>query len=169
MIRFARAAVLSCSVLAVAACKAESEAAMRERLDGWFALGDTLSFVAQRECTSAAFALVDGSIGASMPVEHGVPDMLRQVAQRGAAAFDHRETTPDAAMINAVNVNRALGMQMRRAALEARNCMDDAAEVAFRAALENPDVVIAFDSDAASIMLLDRQARRLLVAKGAGA
>ena len=107
-------AAVSAAVTA-AACSRDDEAAMRARLSPWFGLGETLAFAARSDCAAAAFRLVHGGIGASMAVEASVPEMLRALPGRGAAAVDDPQLAPDTVMVEAANAERAIGMAMRRA------------------------------------------------------
>ena len=157
------------SVLIVAACSRDDEAAMRARLAPWFGIGDTLAFAARSDCAVAVFRLVHGAVGAGMVVETDVPAMLRALAGRGAAAVDDLRLAPDAAMVEAANADRATGMAMRRASLEAKACMDERVEAAFRQVLVDPRAVLAYDPAERAVILMDRDAAILLVAMGARA
>ncbi|WP_152495975.1 hypothetical protein [Roseovarius sp. THAF8] len=148
------------------ACARDDEASMRARLSPWFALGETLAFSSRARCAAAAFRLVSADIGAAVPVERNVPDMLRALPRRGVAALDDPDMTPDAAMVDAVNTQRTFGMQMRRAGLEARPCMDGKVGVEFRRLLMRPDTVLAYETTDGTLMLMDRANRVLVVAAG---
>lgn len=161
-------AAVSAAVTA-GACSRDDEAAMRARLSPWFGLGETLAFAARSDCAAAAFRLVHGGIGASMAVEASVPEMLRALPGRGAAAVDDPQLAPDTVMVEAANAERAIGMAMRRASLEARACMDDRVEGAFRQVLVNPRAILAYDPSERAVMLMDRDAGLLIVAMGAKA
>ncbi|MGK7754613.1 MULTISPECIES: hypothetical protein [unclassified Roseovarius] len=148
------------------ACARDDEASMRARLAPWFSLGETLAFSSRAHCAAAAFRLVSADIGAAVPVERNVPDMLRALPLRGVAALDDPEMTPDAAMVDAVNMQRTFGMQMRRAGLEARPCMDGKVGVEFRRLLMRPETVLAYETTEGTLMLMDRANRVLVVAAG---
>lgn len=164
-----RSAVFGAVALAtLAACAREDEAALRARLAGWFALGETVAFVARSDCAAAVVRVIDGQIASAMPVTRDVPRFLRALSRRGAAALDDAAQAPDAGLMATANSERATGMAMRRAALEARGCMDRAVEGAFRRALLDPQAVLAYDRDSGAVMLLDREAGQVIVAMGAG-
>ena len=150
-----------------AACARDDEAAMRARLDQWFSLGETVGFSATRECAAGAFRLVEPSIRAPMPVTSGAREMLHRLDQSGRAALDDRRQAPDAGLIALINEDRASGMQVRRAALEGRGCMDATVESAFRYALDEPRSVLAFDRDSGSLMILDPVTGLVVVTVGA--
>ena len=151
-----------------AACGREDEAALRDRLSQWFSLGETVGFSATQDCAAGAFRLVDPSIKSQMPVASGVEAMLVQLDRAGHVALDDPAQSPDRGMVATVNAQRHTGMQMRRAALEARACMDDTITTAFRHALDEPRAVLAYDSDTGSVMILDPVTGLLIVAMGAG-
>lgn len=150
-----------------AACVREDEAALRDRLNQWFSLGDTVGFDSTQACAAGAFRLVDPSIKAPMPVAFGVGAMRVQLEQAGRVALDDSAQSPDRGMVAMVNLQRHTGMQMRRAALEGRACMDDTVISAFRHALDEPRAVLAFDQDTGSLMILDPVTGLLVVAMGA--
>jgi hypothetical protein len=156
-------------VVLTGACARDDEAAMRARLSAWFGLGETLAFYARSDCAVAVFRLSHGGIGASVPVGTSVPEMLRALPGRAAAAVDDPDLAPDAAMVEIANAERPTGMAMRRASLEARACMDDRVESAFRRVLLNPRAILAYDPRERAVMLLDRESGLLFVAMGAKA
>ena len=156
------------AMIALAACARDDEAAMRARLAHWFALGETQVFTTRSDCAAGVFALVDGSVGAAMPVADSVPEMLRLLGLEGRAALDEPDEAPDGALVALANAERARGMAMRRAGLEARACMDEAAQAAFHAALVSPEVLLAYDAQTGTLMLIDRENRVLFAAMGAG-
>lgn len=148
------------------ACARDDEASMRARLAPWFSLGETLAFASQAGCAAGAFRLVSADIGAPVPVERNVDDMLRTLPRRGVAALDDPEQTPDAAMVDAVNMQRTLGMGMRRAALEARPCLGGPIGAEFRRILSRPETVLAYETTEGTLMLMDRANRVLVVVAG---
>ncbi|WP_288942099.1 hypothetical protein [uncultured Roseovarius sp.] len=150
-----------------AACARDDEPAMRARLDQWFSLGESVGFSSTQECAAGVFRLVDPSIKAAMPVTSGAGEMLLRLGQSGRAALDDRAQPPDAGLVALINRDRATGMQIRRAALEGRACMDDTVESAFRYALEEPRSVLAYDRDSGSLMILDPVTGVLVVSVGA--
>lgn len=153
---------------APAACKREDEASLRDRLEPWFAVGETLAFTARRDCAAAAFRLVHAEIGAGVAVASSVPEMLRVRPGQRALAVDAPDLAPDAAMVAIVNADRPTGMAMRRAALEARACMAGPLEGTFRQTLLNPRAVLVWDGAGRTVLLLDRDAGLLVVAMGEG-
>ena len=107
-------------------------------------------------------------VKAAMPVSDSVADLSRSLPRRGIAALNDPDVAPDAAMIGLANSDRALGMGMRRVALEARACMGGMTESAFRYALANPAAVLAWEAETGTLMLADPRTRVLVVAMGAG-
>ncbi len=161
--------LIAVAVIAVlAGCVREDEDALRTRLEQWFTLGDTQSFATGSDCAVGIYQLRGDTIGAAMPVAQSVPQMLRILPRKDVAALDDPEQAPDAALVEAVNSQRSTGMAMRRAALEARMCMDDLMEAEFRLALTTPSSVLAFDPGHDAIMLLNPVRGVLIVAIGAG-
>ena len=165
------AGALACVSLAglvlTAACARDSEAGLRERLEQWFAVGDTVTFEARGDCLAAVFRLNSADVKAQMPVVSDPHDMLVQLKRGGRAALDSSSQSPDEGMVALANSERATGMAMRRAALEGRACMDAVAESAFRAAIEGPRSLLAYDRENGAVMMLDPVTGLLVVAMGA--
>lgn len=152
----------------VAACARDAEAAQRGRVAAWFALGDTLEFVAKMQCAVGLYRVADGRVKAAMPVAGSAPEMVRIVASRGVAALTAPGLAPDAAMVAMANFDRPIGMAMRRAGLEARACMGALSESAFHHMLGQPGAVLAWEADRGALMLMDPGTGLLIVAMGAG-
>ncbi|MRU14271.1 hypothetical protein FDP25_02395 [Roseovarius sp. A21] len=153
----------------VAGCGPEDEPAMRDRLGQYFSLRDTVAYEARRPCVAGVFRLADDQVKAAMPVANGVGEMLALLAREDLALLKDRGHSPDAAFVTVMNVERARGMQMRRAGLEARACMDATIETAFRHALDGVGNMVAYDVKSGLLMLVDRRNRLLVVARGAQA
>jgi len=66
------------------------------------------------------------------------------------------------------NHDRATGMAMRRAGLEARACMDAQSESVFRHALDDGRTVMGWDGARGALMLLMPGEGLLVVAMGEG-
>ncbi|MEQ8898076.1 MAG: hypothetical protein RID23_13390 [Roseovarius sp.] len=156
------------ALVAFSACVREDEAAMRERLEQWFALGETAYFQSRGDCVAGVFRLAGPDVGAAMPVTGSVPEMLWALPRQGRAALDADGVAPDDALVTLVNEARTTGMAMRRAGLEARSCMDDGAEGAFRRALLSPDAMLAYDSESGTVMVMDTRRDLLFAAMGEG-
>jgi len=142
---------------------------MRARLDQWFALGETVAFAARADCAAGVFHLRGDSVAAAMPVTVSVAQMLRMLDRRGRALLDDSDQPPDAALAEIANAARATGQTMRRAALEARDCLDDVgARAAVHAGLTAPAAMLAYDRQSGTVMVIDRAAGRLVALMGAG-
>ena len=155
------------SVGMAAGCGPEDEAAMRDRLGQYFSLRDTVAYEARQPCVAGVFRLADDRIKAAMPVAGGVGEMLDLLARRDLALLQDQGQSPDSAFVAVMNAERARGMQMRRAGLEARNCMDATIETAFRHAIDGVGNMVAYDAESGLLMLVDRRNRLLVVARGA--
>lgn len=160
-------ALAAIAVAMLAACARDDEAAMRARLGQWFSLGGTVSFAARWDCAAGVFVLRSDSIGAAMPVTGSVAEMLATLTRQGRAALDDPAQAPDAALVDLANAERATGYALRRAALEARACMDADAGAAFHAGLTAPAAMLAFDRSSGTVIVIDRGAGRLVAAMGA--
>ncbi len=149
-------------------CARDDEASMRDRLSAWFILGDTLAFASERGCAAGAFLVKDDTPASGLPVERDLGAMLRSLPRFGVAAVDDPALSPDEAMRQAANTDRPVGMAMRRAALEARDCMQGDLGAEFRRLLTRSEAVLAYHSEERAVMMLDRPNRVLVVAMGAG-
>lgn len=147
-------------------CNRETEEGMRARLAQWFQLGETLAFAAEARCAAGAFRLVQTDIGSGIALERSTDAMVRLLVGRTVVAVDDPRQTPDQVMVEAANKARSYGMAMRRAALEARDCMDGRLGVEFQRLLVNRSTVFAYDRDKGAVMLMDRRNRVLVVAVG---
>ena len=152
----------------LAACARDSEAAQRARLSDWVSLGQTLSFLARRGCAVGVYAVVTGAVKSALPVTASAPEMRHALEARGAAVLALPGQGGDAALLAMINHDRATGMAMRRAALEARACMDAAAEGRFRAALEQPGTVLGWDAGARALLLMRPAEGWLMLVSGEG-
>lgn len=142
---------------------------MRDRLGQYFSLRDTVSYEARNPCIAGVFRLADDRVKAAMPVAGGVGEMLGLLKRRDLALLTNARQSPDAVFVQVMNQERARGMQMRRAGLEALECMDAVTETAFRHALDGQGNMVGFDADSGLLMLLDRRNRLLVIARGAKA
>ena len=167
VVSLSRMALLGAGLVALISCAREQEAAMRARLAQWFTLGPTLVFVARSDCAAGVYELASADVTSAMPVTGSAEEMLFALGQRGRAALDDRDQPPDAALVVLANAERASGMAMRRIGLEARACMDEATEGAFRAALLDPRALLAFDRDSATLMVMDGGRGLLFAVMGA--
>ncbi len=153
---------------ALVACARDSEAAQRARLAGWVSLGQTLSFAARRDCAVGVYAVVTRAVKAALPLTDSAPAMRRALEARGVAALALAGQGGDAALLAITNHDRATGMAMRRAALEARACMDADVEGRFRTALDRPGTIMGWDAGTGSLMLMVPDAGWLMLVQGEG-
>ncbi len=163
----ARLVLAGLSLIALAGCGREDEGALRDRMERWFSIGETVAFHATRDCVSAVFRLVQMDVKSPLSIVAAAPDVPGTLSRRGAVALHDPDLTPDAALAEITNSDRPTGMTMRRAALEGRMCMNDHTESAFRYALDNPRSILAYDAEPSTIMLMDPHTGLLVVAMGA--
>ena len=90
-------AVLAMAVLS--GCLHEDEAALRDRLDRWFSISETVAFHATRNCVAGAFRLVQTQVKSPLSVVNSASDVPRELSRRGAVALDNPDQAPDDAMI----------------------------------------------------------------------
>jgi len=155
-------------LVGVASCARDDEAAQRARLAAWVSLGDTVAFEAGPRCAVGVYALVTPDVKSALPLTDSMGAMRRAIAARGAAAVRLTGQGGDAVLVAMVNHHRETGMAMRRAALEARPCMDATAEGAVREALERPGTIVAWDGDAGLLALMAPGAGRIVTMTGGG-
>jgi len=156
------------ALVILAGCAREDAAAQRDRLAQWFALGETLSFVARRDCAVGLYEVVTPEVKSALPLMPDVVQMQRKIEEQGAAALDVSGQRADVAMVAMANHARPTGMAMRRAGLEARACMDARSEGVFRHALDHPGGVVAWDADSGMLVLMARDAGLLVAVQGDG-
>jgi len=156
------------ALVILAGCAREDAAAQRDRLAQWFALGETLSFVARRDCAVGLYEVVTPEVKSALPLMPDVVQMQRKIEEQGAAALDVSGQRADVAMVAMANHARPTGMAMRRAGLEARACMDARSEGVFRHALDHPGGVVAWDAESGMLVLMARDAGLLVAVQGDG-
>lgn len=162
-----RLGALCAGVLALAGCKRTDEDAMRTLLAGWVPLGETMSFSATRGCAAGLFQLVDPRIASRVRIAGSVREAVMILKSHGQVAVVAPRQTPDAALLELVEMDRGVGMKMRMAGLEGRACMDSAAEAAFGAALVNPAAILLMDRSTGVLALMDAEDGLLIAAMGA--
>ena len=155
-------------LVVLAGCAREDAAAQRDRLAQWFALGETISFNARRDCAVGLYEVVTPEVKSALPLMPDVVQMQRKIEEQGAAALDVSGQRADVAMVAMANHARPTGMAMRRAGLEARACMDARSEGVFRHALDHPGGVVAWDADSGMLVLMARDAGLLVAVQGDG-
>ncbi|MFD0857685.1 hypothetical protein [Roseovarius aquimarinus] len=155
------------AALTLAACKRSSEAEMREVLEGWAPIGETLAFSAGRDCAAGLFRLVDTRIASRMRVAADAREAAMVLRTQGAVAIDDIRLSPEAAIAALIEVDRASGMRMRLAGLEARPCMSAETSAAFAAALRAPRAVLMVGREAGMLALMDGDAGLVIAAMGA--
>lgn len=155
------------ALLALSACERADEAALRAALGAWASLGETVSFEARGGCVAGVFRLKDTQFGAAMPVLQDPAQASSVIGRRGRGALDDPALAPDIAMMRIANLDRSLGMRMRRAGLDGRACMSDMTESAFRHALTDPGSILAYDAGLGAVILVDPLHALLVVTIGA--
>ncbi len=155
-------------MVGLAGCARDDEDAQRERLMAWVSLGETVAFEAGPRCAVGVYELVTPDVKSALPLTDSMGAMRRAIAARGAAAVRLPGQGGDAVLVAMVNHHRETGMAMRRAALEARPCMDATAEGAVRQALERPGTIVAWDADAGMLALMAPGAGRIVTMTGGG-
>lgn len=155
------------ALVVLAGCAREEAAAQRARLAQWFSLGDTVSFEARRGCAVGLYEVVARDVKSALPLLGDVVQMHREIARRGAAALDVAGRGADAAMLAMAGYDRGTGMAMRRAGLEARDCMDARSEDVFTRALSRPGAVMAWHAETGTLILMPGDARLLIAVQGA--
>jgi len=153
-------------LLALSGCGRVEEEEMRSLLGLWISLGDTVSFRARGDCAAGVFRLASPEIGSAMPVLRDPARAAAIIGAHGRMALDDPTLAPDRAMIRIANLDRSLGMRMRRAGLDGRACMDDLTESAFRHALTAPGAVLAYDAGLGAVILIDPAHALLVVTMG---
>jgi len=167
--RGAAPALALSGLMAVGGCTRTDETAMRAHLGQWFALGQTMSFDAKWRCAAGSFRLVDTQVASALPVVRNAPRAVSVLLDRGAVALEQSGVPPNQSLINMVNANHDLGSKMRRAGIDARDCMDATTESAFSYALGDPGGLLAYDHQLGALILMDRRRGILVVTMGGGA
>ncbi|MEI4231989.1 hypothetical protein [Roseovarius sp. D22-M7] len=155
------------ALLLLAGCAREEAEVQRARLEPWFSLGETLAFEARRGCAVGLYEVVARDVKSALPLMGDVVQMHREIARRGAAALIVAGRGADTAMLAMAGHDRGTGMAMRRAGLEARDCMDARSEDVFIRALSRPGAVMAWHAESGTLILMPGDARLLIAVQGA--
>lgn len=139
---------------------------MRDQLEQWYELDETLAFSSDMGCSAGAFRLVSSEVQAGLPVANSVREMLQFLMLKGVAAVDDPALAPDQAIIDVTNEVRHMGMSIRSAAFDANACLDGPLRAEFQRLLTYSPAVLAFHAEGRMVMLLDRRNRVLVAAMG---
>ncbi|MCP5037335.1 MAG: hypothetical protein GY945_07015 [Rhodobacteraceae bacterium] len=160
--------VLFLGLTILAACARHDQDEVRVLLSRWFSLGDTVYFSSQQSCTAAVFEIRSEQVKSALRLETEMTRALRTLEKTGVLTLSIEGKSPDQIFIDVTNADRSLGMGVQEAAILSRDCMDEATEGAFHAALSSVTSLFVWHEEEASLVIFDRQQKRVLLVSGAG-
>ncbi len=160
--------LLIVALVLLTACARLSEAEARAVLAQWFVPGDNLYFKAKSRCVAAVYALRSGAVKSALPVAGNVEAALERMRARGVLGLAHAQGTPDEAFVAVMNADRATGVALQGAMVQARECMDETTEGMFNQVLTARGAVLAFDPQSGLAAVMAPDGGLVVLAGGAG-
>ncbi len=152
--------------LALSGCVLDDEAAVRRQLAQWVALGDTMYFKSQKECTAGLFHTKAGAVKSGIGKVRSIKNALRVIDKGRAVAFRVEGMTPGEVHKQLDLANRTVGIGMLTSGLGGRNCLTSALQDEFALALRGKDVIVLYDPNNHAFALFERASKRVFYARG---
>ncbi len=166
-LRFLLIAVMCLAALsALSACSRHGEDQLRQMLDRWFWLGDTVYFQSQMRCTAAVFETRISDVKSALRVETEIRRGLFTLERTGVLALALPGQSPEQVLLTLINSNRSIGSPIMNTALFGRNCMDADTEGAFHAAVSGAQSLLVWVPEEKTLIILDSENERLVLASG---
>jgi hypothetical protein len=163
--RAASVACLLAGALTLGGCS--KEAALRDRLGAFFALGDTLYYQQELRCRAAVFRATDNAVGEALLVHADPYEAQAAYRQTGLGAVQNAAVPPrDLAEVMLLSGDGALGKQALAAAALVGDCLDEATSRRIRLALQEKGNLLGYDAELGGAFLLDRSTRTVIFFAG---
>lgn len=163
-LRFALIAMMC--LAALSACSRHGEDQLRQMLDRWFWLGDTVYFQSQMRCTAAVFETRISDVKSALRLETEIRRGLFTLERTGILALTLPGQSPEQVLLTLINFDRSIGSPIMNAALFGRNCMDADTEGAFHAAVSGAQSLLVWVPEDEILIILDSENERLVLASG---
>lgn len=164
-VRAASVACLLAGTLALSGCS--KEAALRDRLGAYFALGDTLYYEQKYSCQAAVFRARDNDPRPALALSDDSAKAQAAFRDSGLAAVANPRATPkDLADAMLMSDDGALGRQVLAAAALVGKCVDDDRAYLIKRALLGRGNLLGYDTQLGGAFLLDRETRVLIFFAG---
>lgn len=162
----ARPALCGLALLALASCS-QSEDEVRQMLSAWLTLGETRHYSANLNCTTGVFALRTERISDALPVARSTPEAssLAQLGRPFVLELGDLSVSEISARLQ--DTDFSLGARITNAGVGARDCLPDAFQEDYVAALRRGGEAMIFDPETDSITVIDSGLGRAWYARGA--
>lgn len=158
--------VLGLSLLGLAACAMDKEAAVRAQLNNWLVLEDTQYFKSKRDCTAGLFTIGAKQIMSSVTKVHSTSLGLRLIGQGRAVAFDMADSTPAQVQEEIDKSDHSVGLAMLVSGLSAQTCFTPALETTFSDTLHTAGVVLIYDPGNHALALFEGARKQVFYTRG---
>lgn len=154
------------AVAGLAGCAMDDEAQVRAELGRWVEPGATLYFESRLACTAARFEVRSSELHPSVEVVRHLEDGLRLVAAGRSVAFHLDGKSPTAISEEVMSADLPGGIGLLSAGVGGKDCMDEAEQIRFFAALHDPSVVMVYAPATNALALLDPNQREVFFVRG---
>ncbi len=154
--------------VALAGCARDDEAALRDRLSGWFFLDARVYFKSKMRCTAAVYTIEEPGLRPALTVQNDPDRAKAALTRHGHAAIRMEGYSPhdltDALLLSGAG---AFGKEALGAAAQAVPCFEGtSAETQLLRALTRRGATMVYDRESEGLMILDPDAQRLFYVAG---
>lgn len=160
MARLGKGMFLGLALLALAACRSETEAQVDAQLSQWLWPEKRLYFQARSRCTVAVYRLDLPGLRAGVRQALTPREGLQDLRDGRAVAFVDPALTPDSISSAVMGMQLPSGLGLLGVAMTARDCMDDTVAQGVNRMLTTPGILTLFDPAERVLVLVDWQTRR---------
>lgn len=153
--------VFAPALLWLAGCTLDEEQTVRDRLDTWLSLKETVYFESKSDCTAGLFRTAYPDIKSAAARVTSVGEGLTVLSTGQPVAFAVPDLSPAEVSEGITSVNLPEGVGVITSGLGGRKCMDETMIRRFAAALTAPDAIMIFDTTENALAIL-RPAQRLV-------
>lgn len=164
--RFRLSVIAIICFAALSGCARHAEDDLRQLLNRWFSLGDTVYFQSKVRCTAAVFELRVSEVKSALRLETEIRRGLFTLERTGIMALTLPDQSPDQVLLSVIEADPKVGAPVQNAAVFGRDCMDQEAEGAFHAAITGVESLLVWLPDEAALVLFDPVNRRVVLASG---
>lgn len=154
------------ALLTITGCARHNQTDVQALLMRWFALGDTVYFSSKFRCTAAVYDLRSVQVKSALRIETEIQRGLMTLRRTGTMALRLEGESPNQVFLSVMNADRAVGVPVQVAAVLSRNCMDLETEGVFHTALINPASLFVWQQDEESLVVLDPDQKKVILASG---
>jgi hypothetical protein len=150
----------------LAGCAMDTEAEVRDQVDAWVDIGETLHFDSGFGCTGGVFRMASGQVKSTAPHAVSIREGLSLLSQVGTASFQMDGLSPSdiSGQINSMDIS--VGTGVLAAGLGARDCLEGPWKAAYKSALQTRGAVLIYSLKHKALVVIDRAAQRVYFSRG---